>query len=83
MSHLSYVQKFFCKMKLVKTSLPTQLRQTNLGNWLYISTESPKEGFNVFLTLQYGHMSGLKTSCSVFVFIFSEIGSYVTFKNDL
>ena len=45
-SDLSYVQKFFSKMKLVKTSLCTQLKQTNLENWLHISIESPKEGFN-------------------------------------
>ena len=33
-------------MKLVKTLLHTQLKQMNLKNWLYISTESPKQGFN-------------------------------------
>ena len=34
------------KIKLVKTLLCTQLKQTNQENWLNISTESPKEGFN-------------------------------------
>ena len=33
-------------MKLVKTRLPNQLKQTSLENLLYISTESPKEGFD-------------------------------------
>ena len=33
-------------MELVKTSLRTQLKQTNLQNRLYISTEIPKEDFN-------------------------------------
>ena len=39
-------QRFFSKMKLVKTSLRTQLKQTNLENRLHILTESPKECFN-------------------------------------
>ena len=30
----------------METSLSTQLKQTNLQNWLRISTESPKGGFN-------------------------------------
>ena len=34
------------EMKLLKTLLGTQLKQINLKNQLYISTESPKEGFN-------------------------------------
>ena len=33
-------------MKLVETSIRTQLKQTNLENRLHISTENPKEGFN-------------------------------------
>ena len=33
-------------MKLVKTSLPTHLKQTNLENQLHISIGSPKEGFD-------------------------------------
>ena len=33
-------------MKLVKNYLCTQLKQTNLENWLCISTERSKEGFN-------------------------------------
>ena len=33
-------------MKLVKTLLHTQLKQTNLENQLHILTESLKEGFN-------------------------------------
>ena len=33
-------------MKLLKTLLHTQLKQTNLENRLHISTISPKEGFN-------------------------------------
>ena len=45
-SSLSCIQRFFSKMKLVKTSLRTQLKQTNLENRFHISRESPKEGFN-------------------------------------
>ena len=33
-------------MKLVKTSLRSQLKRTNMENQLHISTESPKECFN-------------------------------------
>ena len=33
-------------MKLVNTSLRTQLKQTSLENLLHVSTESPKEGFH-------------------------------------
>ena len=33
-------------MQLVKTQLRSQLKQTNLENRLYISIESPKEGFH-------------------------------------
>ena len=33
-------------MKLVKTSLHIQLKQTKPENQLYISTECPKKGFN-------------------------------------
>ena len=46
MSSLSSARDFFCKRRLVKTYLCTQLKQTNLENPLHISTESPKEGFN-------------------------------------
>ena len=46
MSGLSYVQRFFSKRKLVKTSGGSQLKQTNLESQLHLSTESPKEGFN-------------------------------------
>ena len=42
----AYVEICFSKMKLVKTRLPNQLKQTSLENVLYISTESPKEGFD-------------------------------------
>ena len=45
-SSLSCIQRFFSKMKLVKTSFRTQLKQTNLENRFHISTESLKEGFN-------------------------------------
>ena len=52
-SSLSCVQRFFSKMKLKKTLLPTQLKQGNLENGLHNSTESPKEHFNtVFHVLQ-------------------------------
>ena len=43
---MSCVQRFLSEMKLVKTSLRTQLIQTNLENWYHIPTKSPKEGFN-------------------------------------
>ena len=33
-------------MKLVKTRLRNQLKQASLENLLYISRESPKEGFD-------------------------------------
>ena len=39
----SCIQRFFSKMKLMKISLLTQLKQTNLENWLQISTDSPKD----------------------------------------
>ena len=45
-SSLSYIQRFLSRRKLVKTLLHTQLKQTNLKNGRYISTEIPKEGFN-------------------------------------
>ena len=47
MSSLSYVQRFFSKRKLVKTSLCTRLKQTYLENRLHISKESPKSSNNV------------------------------------
>ena len=43
MSSLSYIQRFFSKMKLVKILLRTKLKQTNLENRLHITTETPKE----------------------------------------
>ena len=46
MSSLSSAQRFFSKMKLVKTLMCTQLKQINLENWLCIPIESLKEGFN-------------------------------------
>ena len=39
------VERFFSKMKLVKTRLRNQLSQVNLENLLFIATESPKAGF--------------------------------------
>ena len=45
-SGMSYIQRYFFKRKLVKTSIHTQLKQTNLENRLHILRESPKEGFN-------------------------------------
>ena len=46
MSSLSCLQKLFSKMKLVKTSLYIQLKQTNLENCFHILTKSSTEGFN-------------------------------------
>ena len=50
MSSLPCVRRFFSEMKLVKTTLRTQLKQTNLENRLHILTENLndglKEGFN-------------------------------------
>ena len=45
-SSLSCIQRFFSKMKLVKTLFRTQLKQTNLVNRFHISTESLKKRFN-------------------------------------
>ena len=53
-----HVQRFFPKIKLVKTSLRTQLKQTNLENWLHIWTESPKDGLND--TVFQNFVDGLK-----------------------
>ena len=39
------VERFFSKMKLVKTRLRNQLSQVNLENLLFIATEAPKTGF--------------------------------------
>ena len=39
------VQRFFSKMKLVKTRIRNQLSQVNLENLLFIATEAPKTGF--------------------------------------
>ena len=43
-SSLSYI-RFFSKIKLVKTELCTQLRQTNLENQLHISTDGKFQRF--------------------------------------
>ena len=51
------------KMKLVKTLLCTQLKQTNLEKTLHISTKSPKEGFND--TLFHDFWDELKHKCNV------------------
>ena len=45
-SSLSCIHRIISKMKLLKTSLVAQLKQTNLGNRLHNLTESRKEGFN-------------------------------------
>ena len=42
-------------MKLVKTLLHTQLKQTYLENRLHISTECPKEGFNDTVFQHFQH----------------------------
>ena len=42
------VERFFSKMKLVKTRLRNQLSQVNLENLLFIATEAPKTGFTMF-----------------------------------
>ena len=39
------VERFFSKIKLVKTRLRNQLSQVNLENLLFIATEAPKTGF--------------------------------------
>ena len=39
------VERFFSKMKLVKTRLRNQLSQVNLENLLFIAPEAPKTGF--------------------------------------
>ena len=41
-----HIQRFFPEMKLVKTLLCTQLKQTNLENRFHISTGSPKADCN-------------------------------------
>ena len=46
MSSLPCVQRRFSQLKLVKTLLCTQLKQTNLENQLHILTERSKESFN-------------------------------------
>ena len=40
------VERFFSKMKLVKTHLRNQLSQVTLETLLFIATESPKDGFH-------------------------------------
>ena len=64
----------------------------NLKNWLYISTESPKQGFNGAV---FQHFVDELKHCNhdmwmdiqlvpiFFVFIFNIFGCYVTLKNDL
>ena len=44
------VERSFSKMKLGKTRLRNQLKQTSLENLLYISTENPKEGFVILFS---------------------------------
>ena len=41
----AWVERFFSKMKLVKTRLRNQLKQTSFENLLFIATETPKECF--------------------------------------
>ena len=63
------------------------LAQTKLENWLHISTESPKEGFDDTVFQHFldelkhcnPDMNGLTTSSSIFVFIFNMFGCYVIF----
>ena len=57
-SSLSYGKILFSKKKLVKTSLRTQWKQTNLENWLYVSKELPKKGFDD--TVFQNFVDGLK-----------------------
>ena len=45
-SSLSYAKDYFLKWSLWKLSYVLKLKQTNLENWLNISTESPKAAFN-------------------------------------
>ena len=40
------VERFFSKMKLIKTWLRNQLKQTSHENLLYITTDSMKEGLD-------------------------------------
>ena len=56
-------------MKLVKTSLRIQLKQTNLENRLHILRESPKEGFND--TVFQHFVQHLQLLVSVFLFLHS------------
>ena len=46
MSSLSCIQTFFSKMKLVKTFLRTQLKQTNLEKLTSYVNRKSKKGFN-------------------------------------
>ena len=73
---------------MVKTSLRSQLKQTNLENRFHISTESLKEGFidTVFqhfvdkLKYYFGYANRRTTTgASVFMFLFNIFGCYVTF----
>ena len=73
MYRLSCIQRFFYKMKLVKTLLHTQLKQTNLENQRHISTESPKRVLMILflktLYFQYAKRPAT-TSSSVFVLFY-------------
>ena len=73
-------------MKLVETSIRTQLKQTNLENRLHISTENPKEGFNdtVFQHFvdelkHYNPDMVMDLQLVNVVLIFIILGCYVTF----
>ena len=73
-------------MKLVETSIRTQLKQANLENRLHISTENPKEGFNdtVFQHFvdelkHYNPDMVMDLQVVNVVLIFIILGCYVTF----
>ena len=73
-------------MKLVETSIRTQLKQANLENRLHISTENPKEGFNdtafqhfVDELKHYNPDMVMDLQVVNVVLIFIILGCYVTF----
>ena len=76
-SGLSCVQRFFSKMMLVKTSLRTQLKQTNkLIDFIF----QPKVHKVLMILLKRCNPDmQILTSSSVFVFIFNKLGCCVTF----
>ena len=77
-----HVLKLFSKIKLVKTQLCVQLKQTNLKSQLYVSTESQKEGFNE--TVFQNFVDELKHQFQYFfLFMFNKCGCYVPIQNDL